>query len=63
MTSKRHDDNREQIIHDLSSRAVSLWGEQRAVDLKPSIEQMADWLMQIAQDLPGQQEEPAFFLR
>jgi len=61
MTAPQHFERKEELLAQMTQRAVALWGEARAKELATPIEQLADVLVQLSRSLPGREEEPAFF--
>ena len=53
--------SKEEIAGSLKARAEELWGTQRASELQSMLEQTAENVWQIAQDLPSDDEEPGFY--
>ena len=52
----------QEIAQELIDAAVVLWGQERADAIRSTLEQTAENLSTIAQNLPDREEEPAFFL-
>lgn len=61
MTSRKRDISPEVILRELTERARSLWGEERAAALQASLEQTARNLQEIGQNLPRYEIEPGFY--
>ena len=55
--------DREAILQGMHDKASALWGPERARLLEDSLQQMADYLSQLEENLPHREEEPAFFLQ
>ena len=53
--------SKENIAGSLEARAEELWGKQRASELQQLLEQTAENVWQISQDLPDDAEEPGFY--
>ena len=53
--------SKDEIVRELARKARELWGDKRAEEIGPGLAQMADFLHQVAQNLPDKEEEPAFF--
>ena len=53
--------SKEEITGSLEARAEELWGAQRASELHQLLEQTAENVWQISQDLPDDGEEPGFY--
>lgn len=54
--------SREEIAQELVAKATELWGQERAEAMRRALEEAAEHLLLVAQNLPGREEEPAFFL-
>ena len=50
-----------EIASSLEARAEELWGPQRATELQELLEQTAEHVWKISQDLPNDEEEPGFY--
>ena len=50
------------IAQELMAKATELWGQKRAEESREVLEQAAEYLWLIAQNLPDREQEPAFFL-
>jgi hypothetical protein len=61
MASMKPDISQEDILHELTQQARSLWGERRAEALRTSLEQTARNLQEIGQNLPRYEVEPGFY--
>jgi hypothetical protein len=48
----------EDIAAQLAEEASRLWGEQRADQLKPTLQQTASMLLELRQNLPNRDVEP-----
>ena len=46
----------------LFQKAVAMYGKERALELKPSLEQTAENLVQLTKYVPNQDLEPGFYL-
>ncbi len=53
--------SKDEILRELTEKAVALWGEERAKILQSSLEQTATHLWDIRQAEPGASVEPGFF--
>ena len=53
--------SKEEIASSLKAHAEVLWGAQRATELQGLLEQTAEHVWKISQDLPGDEEEPGFY--
>jgi hypothetical protein len=53
--------SREEILKSLEERATALWGQERAQEIRSTIEQTAGHIWQLSQDLPDLEEEPGFY--
>ena len=54
--------SQEAIAQELVAKAMELWGRQRALAIQSVLEEAAEYLWVVAQNPPGVEEEPAFFL-
>ena len=54
-------DSIEDILRELTDRATALWGEERAVAMRPELEQTARHLQEIGRGTPGRDVEPGFY--
>ena len=52
----------EEIATELKQKAAQLWGQARATQLDGPLNDMAEFLHQVAENLPDREDEPAFFL-
>ena len=52
---------KDQILQELTEKAIALWGQDRAQILRASLEQTAGYLWEIGQAEPGTDVEPGFF--
>ncbi len=52
MPGKGQPESRDEIIHDLTQKAVSLWGQKRALALRERIQQVADQMLTVSNNLP-----------
>ena len=50
------------IARELYAKATELYGAQRAEAIRATLEEAAEHLWVISQNLPDKEEEPAFFL-
>lgn len=50
--------SRENLIDDLTKRAISLFGQERTQSLQQMIEETADHILNISRNLPGVEEVP-----
>jgi hypothetical protein len=55
------EETEEQILAELTHRAITLWGSERAEALAPSLANTAGALRQIAEHPPEREQEPAIF--
>ena len=53
--------SREEIARSLKERAAQLWGIERADAIGSIIEEVAQNVWQLSQDLPDAHEEPGFY--
>lgn len=53
--------SREEIAKSLEGRAAQLWGQQRADELTQTIEETAEHILRLSQNLPDAEEEPGFY--
>ena len=53
--------SQEEIAQGLSEQAKRLWGEQRANELQPSLDNTAAQLQRLAENLPDRDVEPGFY--
>ena len=61
MVSMKPSDSVEAIAVELRAQAVRLWGEQRAGELKTSINQTAQQLWDVGQETVDRDLEPGFY--
>ncbi len=61
MTDMKPEDSEAEILSRLLAEARRLWGEERAQELRTSIQQTARNLHQIATHLPDSSVEPGFY--
>ena len=61
MTTNHPTPYQEEIIQGLTEQAKLLWGEGRAEELKPSLENTASQLLRLAENLPDRDLEPGFY--
>ncbi len=61
MVHTKKDDSLEDIAARLRAQAVTLWGEQRAGELEPSIQQTAQHLLEVSQESLDPDLEPGFY--
>jgi hypothetical protein len=54
--------SRQEIARELFAKATELYGPQRAEAIRATLDEAAEHLWVIAQNLPDKEEEPAFFL-
>ena len=52
---------KDEILQELTEKAVALWGRDRAQALRASLEQTATHLWEIGQADPGTDVEPGFY--
>ena len=62
MVGMRHGVDKNAIAAELLEKAAELWGQARADQIRGALHQAADYLHQVAENLPARDEEPAFFL-
>jgi len=53
--------SRQEITTSLIKRAAELWGNERAKEIGPAIEEATENIWQISHDLPSTHEEPGFY--
>jgi len=58
MTKKEEYLIREALVHDLTQKAIRLWGEKRALAMTERIEKTADQLFAISKNPPHFEEVP-----
>ena len=46
----------------LMERAVALWGRERAEVIRESVEGIAEVVVRLRRETPGEEEDPAFYL-
>ena len=63
MTSSRSESlpAKDDIARSLTRRATELWGLERADELRGLIDQTADHVWRLAENLPADEEEPGFY--
>ncbi len=54
--------SQQEIARELFAKATELYGAQRAEAIRATLEEAAEHLWVISQNLPDKEEEPAFFL-
>ena len=54
--------SQQDIARELFAKATELYGAQRAEAIRATLEEAAEHLWVISQNLPDREEEPAFFL-
>lgn len=54
-------DSKEEILQELTEKAIALFGQERAEALRASLEQTATYLLEIGQADLGTEVEPGFF--
>lgn len=54
--------SQQDIARELYAKATELYGAQRAEAIRATLEEAAEHLWVISQNLPDKEEEPAFFL-
>ena len=52
MSGTGQPESRDEIIHGLTQKAVSLWGQERALALRERIEMVADQMLTLSNNLP-----------
>ena len=52
MSGTGQPESRDEIIHGLTQKAVSLWGQKRALALRERIEKVADQMLTLSNNLP-----------
>ena len=52
---------KDEILRELTEKAVALWGQDRAEALKASLEQTATHLFEVGQAHPDTDIEPGFY--
>ena len=62
MAEVSRDETRDTMVEGLRVQATELWGKARASQITSTLEQTAQHLSVLADDLPRREEEPAFFL-
>lgn len=62
MARMQPEGSKDEIAAALLEQAARLWGRERAGAIRAALEQTADHLWQVSQNLPDREEEPAFFL-
>ena len=53
--------DKDEILRELTEKAIALWGQDRAKTLQASLEQTAAHLWEIGQAEPGTGVEPGFY--
>ena len=61
MANMKPNDSVEKIVVQLRTEATRLWGEQRATELKASLQQTAQQLWDLGQVTPHRDLEPGFY--
>ncbi len=51
----------EDILRELQQQARILWGDRRAEEIEPSLEQTARQLVDVSRNLPFPEVEPGFY--
>jgi hypothetical protein len=54
--------SKDDISGELVAKATELWGEGRAVAIRSTLDNVAESLWVLGQNLPDLEQEPAFFL-
>ena len=54
--------SQEGITQELVAKATELWGQERAEAIRGALEEVAENLWLVAQNLPDREAEPAFSL-
>ena len=54
--------SREEIARELFAKATELYGAHRAEAIRSSLDEAAEHMWVISQNLPDREQEPAFFL-
>lgn len=54
--------SQQEIARELFAKATELYGAQRAEAIRATLEEAAEHLWVISQNLPDKEQEPAFFL-
>ena len=54
-------ESKDEILQELTEKALALWGPVRAQELRTSLEQTATYLWEIGQADPGTDVEPGFY--
>ena len=56
-----NEQSREELLRELTDKAIAMWGEARAAALSNALESAVSQLMEVRQDLPQRDVEPGFF--
>ena len=56
-----NEQTREELLRELTDKAIAMWGEARAAALSNALETTASQLIEVRQDLPVRDVEPGFF--
>ena len=62
MSASGSTESQEELVRSLTERASTLWGRERAEEIRGIIGETAVAIWRISQDLPSDDEEPAFYL-
>ena len=58
MPEKGQPQSRDEVIRDLTQKAVSLWGQEQTQALRERIERTADQMLTVSKNLPHFEEVP-----
>ena len=58
MPGKEQPQSRDDLIRDLTQRAVNLWGQERTLALRERIERTADQMLTVSKNLPHFEKVP-----
>ena len=61
MTTGNTEQSHEEVVQGLFEQAKRFWGEQRADELRSSLEYTATQLRHLAENLPDSDVEPGFY--
>ena len=56
-----NEQSREELLRELTDKAIAMWGEGRAAALSNALESAVSQLMEVRRDLPQRDVEPGFF--
>ena len=58
MPEEKHPEFAHQLLTAMLARSEALWGKERTEELRPQIEALTDRLVELAKELPQNEEDP-----